>query len=44
MVPLLVPLLPEVMESQSEPEITEADQVMVPLPVFETVKDVVSEE
>jgi hypothetical protein len=43
MVPLLVPLLPEVMDSQSEPEITEADQVMVPLPVFETLKVVVPE-
>jgi hypothetical protein len=38
MVPELVPLAPEVIESQVSPEITAAVHGMVPAPVFETLK------
>ena len=36
-VPLFVPLEPDVMESQLSPDITEAVQGIVPLPVLSTV-------
>jgi hypothetical protein len=41
MFPALVPLAPDVIESQLLPDVTAAFQGMVPLPVFETLKDVV---
>ena len=40
-VPEYVPLSPDVIESQLLPDVTAAFQGMVPLPVFETLKDVV---
>jgi hypothetical protein len=41
MVPELLPLTPEVIESQELPEVTAAVQGMVPAPVLETLKEVV---
>ena len=38
---VLVPLEPELMDSQLAPAVTEADQAIVPVPVFETLNEVV---
>ena len=40
-VPLFVPLKPDVMRNQDEPEVTEADQFIVPVPEFDTLNEVV---
>jgi hypothetical protein len=40
-VPALVPLEPDMIESQSPPDVTAAVHGMVPVPVLETLNDVI---